>query len=93
MAELKPIEYPDYLNRHTLTDQELLNLTESQKALAKDWNVINRKVDWIINEQVELHNILVEHDKLLEIWKKVLWLIGLSITATGIVLSLLRVLR
>jgi hypothetical protein len=85
MADLRPIEYPEQLNRHTLTEQELANLTPPQQALAKDWNIINRKIDWMIHELVEQHNVLVQHDALLDTFKKWLWLSGLSIGGTGTV--------
>ena len=83
MAEIRPIEFPEYLNRHTLTEQELAALTASQQALAKDWNIINRKVDWIIQELVEQHNVIVEHDKLLDTFKRWLWLSSLTVGGGG----------
>lgn len=94
MADLRSIDYPEHLNRHTLTEQELSNLTAAQQALAKDWNIINRKVDWIIQEMVAQHNILVEHDKLLDTFKKLLWLSGLTLgggsAAGGVIWMLLK---
>lgn len=83
MADLRPIEFPEHLNRHTLTEQELANLTAPQQALAKDWNIINRKIDWMIHELVEQHNVLVQHDALLETFKKWLWLSGLTLGGGG----------
>lgn len=74
MADLKPIEFPEELKRHNLSEQELSPLTLQQQALAKDWNVIKRQMEWIINHDVMLHNILVDHDKKLEdlwFWFKV----------------------
>jgi hypothetical protein len=74
MADLKPIEFPEELKRHNLSEQELSPLTPQQQALAKDWNVIKRQMEWIINHDVMLHNILVDHDKKLEdlwFWFKV----------------------
>jgi hypothetical protein len=74
MADLKPIEFPEELKRHNLSEQELSPLTPQQQALAKDWNVIKRQIEWIINHDVMLHNILADHDKKLEdlwFWFKV----------------------
>ena len=69
MAELKPITFPEHLRHHNLSEQELAPLTDQQKALAKDWNVIKRQSEWMVNEIVELHNIMVEHDAALATWK------------------------
>lgn len=66
MADLKPIEFPDELKRHNLSEQELAPLNEQQKALAKDWNVMKRQVEWVVNRTVDLHNLAVDHDKKLE---------------------------
>lgn len=74
MADLKPIEYPAHLLNHNLTEQELAPMSEQQRALAKDWNVLKRQIDWLVREAVEQHNVLVEHDNLLDTWKKWLWL-------------------
>lgn len=63
MADLKPIEFPEELKRHNLSEQELAPLNEQQKALAKDWNVMKRQMEWLINHQVTVHNLLVDHDK------------------------------
>jgi hypothetical protein len=88
---MEKIEYPHHLNKHSLSEQELalLNTPES-KALAKDWNIINRKVDWLIKETVVVHNILVEHDRVLETWKRVYWLGGLLIGSGGVIAFIIR---
>jgi hypothetical protein len=66
--DIRNIEYPDHLNNHSLTEQELALLTtEGQRALAKDWNIINRKVDWLVHETVFVHNLVVAHDKSVEL--------------------------
>ena len=86
MAELRKIEYPrdiEYLNRPTLSEQEIANMSEIQRPLAKDWNVINNKMNWLIQETVTMHNILVEHDLLLDRFKKFLWLSGWLAGSTG----------
>lgn len=78
MADLKPIEFPDELKRHNLTEQELAPLTPQQQALAKDWNVIKRQSDWMIQHIVNIHNIMVDHDKKLEdlwFWFKLMTLL------------------
>lgn len=91
--DLDKIEFPEYLNRHTLTDQELAALaTPGQQALAKDWNVLNRKMDWLITKVVFIHNQLADHDRQLEIWKRVYWLIclcGASLTGIIAILKML----
>ena len=94
MADLQPIKPEDlnYLNRHTLTQQELSGLDEGQQALAKDWNIINRKLEWMIHEQVFLHNTLVEHDRLLDLWKKIIWLFGMLFAVAGSVATFWKVL-
>lgn len=66
MADLRPIEFPDELKRHNLSEQELAPLNDQQKALAKDWNVMKRQVEWVVNRTVDLHNLAVDHDKKLE---------------------------
>lgn len=69
MADLKPIEFPDELKRHNLSEQELAPLNDPQRALAKDWNVMKRQMEWLINHHVELHNLAVDHDKkLTDLW-------------------------
>lgn len=77
MADLREIEYPDYLNRHTLTEQELGSMNDQQQRIAKDWNIMGRKIDWLISAHVESRNLIVEHDRLLETWKKVMWISGI----------------
>lgn len=66
MADLKPIEFPEELKRHNLTEQELAPLNDPQRALAKDWNVMKRQVEWSVNHIVDLRNLAVDHDKKLE---------------------------
>lgn len=69
MADLKSIEFPEELKRHNLTEQELAPLNDQQKALAKDWNVMKRQVEWTVNHVVDLHNLAVDHDrKLGDLW-------------------------
>lgn len=85
MADLKPIEYPHHLNETNLTEQELVNLSPSQQALAKDWNVVNRKLDWTMNRIVELYNLIVEHDHLLDIWKFWIKLASVLFGTSGLV--------
>jgi hypothetical protein len=72
MADLNPIKFPDELRNHNLTEQELAPLTPQQQALAKDWNVIKRQIEWTMGHVVTIHNLMVEHDRALETWK--LWL-------------------
>ena len=77
MADLKPIEFPSHLTVHNLSEQELGIMTPQQQALAKDWNIIKRQNEWMMARLVAIHNVMVEHDALLDIFKKVLWLVGL----------------
>lgn len=84
---MERIQYPSHLNSHTLTEQELNALTTpGQQALAKDWNIINRKIDWLITNCVEHHNRMVEHEKSIENWNRIYWLLGLM--AGGVVTTL-----
>lgn len=69
MADMKPIAFPEELKHHNLSEQELAPLSAQQQALAKDWNVIKRQSEWTMNRIVEIHNLLVDHDKELELWK------------------------
>jgi len=69
VADLRPIEFPDDLRTHNLSEQELAPLSPQQQAIAKDWNIMKRQSDWMVNRIVEIHNILVEHDKALDQWK------------------------
>ena len=62
-------------------------MTEAQRALAKDWNVIKRQMEWSLERQVEQYNLLVQHDVLLETWKKWLWISSILLggsTGTGL---------
>lgn len=90
MADLKPIEYPAHLTVHNLTEQELGLLTPQQQALAKDWNIIKRQNEWILGTLVRVHNIQVEHDNLLDTFKKCLWLAGLIGASGGGVFMLFK---
>lgn len=81
MADLKAIKFPEDLREHNLSEQELAPLTPQQQALAKDWNVIKRQSEWTMNKIVDIHNLLVEHDSLLEQWK--FWLKMLTIVSAG----------
>lgn len=88
MADLERIKFPDHLNEHNLTAQQLAILTPEQQAIAKDWNVLTRKMDWVIEQQVMSYNILVKHDDLLELWRKVVWL-GILVGGSGGILAVL----
>lgn len=90
MADLEPIHYPEHLNQHSLTEQELASLSPAQQAMAKDWNILRRQMEWNTNQLVRIHNILVEHDKSLEIWKRVIWLGSVVISISGIVLAIIK---
>lgn len=81
MADLKPIEYPDDLRAHNLSEQELVKLSPGDQALAKDWNVIKRQNEWMGGQIVTIYNIMVEHDKLLDTWK--FWFRLLAILTGG----------
>ena len=82
LQRLDPSEV-EHLNRHSLSEQEMAPLTEQQKALAKDWNIMNKKMDWLIRETILIHNVLADHDALLDTWRKFLWLFTLIIGSTG----------
>lgn len=49
---------PDRLLRpvfqHKLSEQELDALTPAQQAMAKDWSVINCKIDWLIDQTLNI---------------------------------------
>lgn len=76
--DISEIDYPEHLNEHNLTQQELEELTTlGSRARAMDLNIINRKIDWLIRETVFCHNLLVRHDQAIEIWRRVYWLFGL----------------
>lgn len=81
MADLKPIEFPEDLRFHNLSEQELSPLTPQQQALAKDWNVIKRQNEWMISQIVVIYNIMVDHDRILEAWK--FWFRLLAILTGG----------
>jgi hypothetical protein len=90
MADMKPIELPEELKRHNLTEQELTPLNEPQRAIAKDWNVMKRQVEWTVYHVVEVHNIMVDHDKKLEdlwFWFKLITLLtGGGGTLVGLII-------
>ena len=81
MADLKPIEFPEELRHHNLSEQELAPLNDQQRALAKDWNVIKRQNEWLIYRVVDIHNVIVEHDRALDTWK--FWLKVFTIASSG----------
>jgi len=100
MANLQKLDYPrdvEYLNRHSLSEQELAPLTEQQKALSIDWNIMNKKMDWLIREAVLVHNVLADHDGLLDTWKKFLWLFTLIAGSTGgiwgLIYAIMKIIR
>lgn len=50
----------------TLSEQEIELLNPGQKAMAKDWHLVNKKLDWIITKTIEHNNALVDHDGILD---------------------------
>lgn len=80
MASLRPIDYPKHLDIPTISEHELArmsaNMTPDQVALAKDWNIIRNKQDWMIRQYIDDRNVLVEHDIALTNLNRVYWLAG-----------------
>lgn len=93
--EIERIEFPEHLNHHTLSAQELANLNNDlgKIALATDWNVMGRKLDWLIGEAVFIHNTIARHDQLLEIWKRCLWLGSITCGAIGGILTIIKLFK
>lgn len=91
--ELDEIEYPKHLDEHTLSAQELALMTEQQRPLAKDWNVINRKMDWILRDHVLLRNAVAQQGRLLKKWEFTTWLVGGLLAVSGLIFALLKYLH
>lgn len=96
MSKLKRIEEaPRELFKHGLTEQELLALSPDKAAIAKDWNIANKKLDWLIREYIELHNCIVDYIALLDALKvatKVTAYVLATAGGIGMILKLLGVL-
>jgi hypothetical protein len=82
MADLHKLDKPGHLNEHNIPMQELEWMTKEQQALAKDRNIMNRKLDWLIDQTVQIQHILVAHDQLLDQVKKWIWLGSVSVGGT-----------
>ncbi len=61
IMEIERINIP--LFTHSLSESEMDALPLERRSLAKDWSITNKKLDWLINEHVFLHNVIVDHDK------------------------------
>lgn len=81
MADLKPIAFPEHLKTHNLSEQEQAGMTDAQKALARDWNIIKRQNEWMMLQIVEIRNIVVDHDSSLDTWKY--WFKTISLLTGG----------
>jgi len=53
------------------------NMSPEQIALAKDWNIMLNKVNWMIRQYIEDRNVLVEHDSQLTNIGRIYWLGGI----------------
>jgi hypothetical protein len=89
MANLEKIDYPDHLNTPDIPHSDLVRMTPEQQALAKDWNVMGRKIDWTMRKVVVIYNLQVDHDNLLNTVRNLKWVAGLAFgggTVGGVVL-------
>lgn len=80
--------------RHSLTEQELTDMLSvpdgaRKAALAKDWSIINQKLDWLIERTIKTNNTLVEHDRIYQFLKAVATLV----CAGGGLLAILKILQ
>lgn len=67
-------------------------MTPQQQALAKDWSIQKRRTEWLLVRHVELHNIVVEQDRLLNILRAILMLSGLIGASGGGIFVILKYL-
>jgi hypothetical protein len=89
MADLKRLEFPDELRHHSLSEQELSPLSPAQQALAKDWNVIKRQTEWTMNKVIDIHNLMVDHDRELETVKFWIKLVSFGFGGGGSIIGFL----
>jgi hypothetical protein len=90
--KLKRIEEPPReIFQHGLTEQELLALPPDKAAMAKDWNIANKKLDWLIREFIDLNNFLVEFLGVLEGIKTITKVVGYVIASAGGIYGLLKI--
>ena len=54
---------------HTLSQQELSMIPESQRELAIELSKNNNRLRWLVEHYVLLWNIMVDHDKMLSPWR------------------------
>jgi hypothetical protein len=73
----------------TLSEQEIEALNPGQRAMAKDWHLVNKKLDWIITKVIENNNAIVEHDEILETHRTFIKLFKfvIPIVASGLVIG------
>lgn len=73
----------------TLSEQEIEALNPGQQAMAKDWHLVNKKLDWIVNQTVRNQNDIVEHDDILETHRTLVRIFRYVIPITSGVLLLI----
>lgn len=93
--ELQKIKLPKEWDEPKFSQQELADLSEQsvgRQAMAKDWRLLAQRVDILGPIAIENRDVLVEHDKLLEDWRRTIWLLKL-LGWSGSILAFLSILK
>jgi hypothetical protein len=88
--ELPRFDFPRHLLEHNLSAQEQANIPADKLALAKDWNILKRQNEWILQNLIEMRNIQVDHATQLEFWSRVRWLVGGICVVSSTIVGILK---
>lgn len=90
--EIQRIEFPKELLEHNLSAQEQAIIPADRLAIARDWNIIKRQNEWMMKEIVMNRNLLADHDKQLDFWGRIRWLVGGICVVSGTAVGILKAL-
>lgn len=90
--EMQRFEFPEHLLEHNLSAQEQANIPADKLALAKDWNILRRQNEWIIQNLVEMRNVQMAQEDQLEFWKRVRWLVGGVCAMSFTIISIMKMM-
>jgi hypothetical protein len=90
--EMQKFEFPEHLLEHNLSAQEQANIPADKLAIAKDWNILKRQNEWIIQRIVDICNVQQQHEDQLEFWKRIRWLVGGVCAMTTTIVAILKMI-